>query len=215
MSHRSSFNPVLLICCGPPRRFVFVTIVSTSGTNNPLSGKVLRSDDDVLKGFTPSTRYGTPLPKVALPSKPANHILGWVLFYEMLQNGQSETLWALGAYFVVVVLLVTAMLAVSYVLGQRHNDRATGSPYESGILSEGSARVRLSAKFYLVAMFFVIFDLEAVFIFAWAVAARELGWAGYREIFVFIAILVAALAYLWRLGALDWGPSRHVTRVRH
>jgi NADH-quinone oxidoreductase subunit A len=64
-------------------------------------------------------------------------------------------------------------------------------------------------------MFFVIFDLEAVFIFAWAVVARELGWAGYREIFVFIAILVAALAYLWRLGALDWGPSRHVTRVRH
>ena len=64
-------------------------------------------------------------------------------------------------------------------------------------------------------MFFVIFDLEAVFIFAWAVAARELGWAGYWEIFVFIAILAAALVYLWRLGALDWGPSRRCTRVRH
>jgi NADH-quinone oxidoreductase subunit A len=135
--------------------------------------------------------------------------------YEMLVNGQTETLWTLGVYFVVVLLLVAAMLALSYVLGQRHNERATGSPYESGILSEGSARVRLSAKFYLVAMFFVIFDLEAVFIFAWAVAARELGWAGYQEIFVFIAILVAALAYLWRLGALDWGPSRRVTRVGH
>ena len=88
-------------------------------------------------------------------------------------------------------------------------------PYESGIVSEGSARVRVSAKFYLVAMFFVIFDLEAVFIFAWAIAARELGWAGYSEILVFIAILVAALAYLWRLGALDWSPSRRTIRVRH
>lgn len=132
----------------------------------------------------------------------------------MLQNGQSETLWALGVYFVVVVLLVAAMLALSYVLGQRHNEHATGSPYESGILSEGSARVRLSAKFYLIAMFFVIFDLEAVFIFAWAVAARELGWPGYSKILVFIAILVAALAYLWRLGALDWGPRRSTIRVR-
>ena len=134
---------------------------------------------------------------------------------EMLVNGQTETLWTLGIYFVAVLLLVATMLAISHVLGERHNERATGSPYESGILSEGSARVRLSAKFYLVAMFFVIFDLEAVFIFAWAVAARELGWAGYDEIFVFIAILVAALAYLWRLGALDWAPSRHVARVHH
>jgi NADH-quinone oxidoreductase subunit A len=89
-----------------------------------------------------------------------------------------------------------------------HCDRATNSPYESGIVSEGSARVRLSAKFYLVAMFFVVFDLEAVFIFAWAVAARKVGWAGYWEMVVFVGILVAALAYLWRLGALDWNPKQ-------
>jgi NADH-quinone oxidoreductase subunit A len=133
----------------------------------------------------------------------------------MVVNSQTETLWTLGIYFAAVLLLVAAMLAISHVLGERHNEHATGAPYESGILSEGSARVRLSAKFYLVAMFFVIFDLEAVFIFAWAVAARELGWAGYSEILVFIAILVAALAYLWRLGALDWGPSRLGTWVRH
>ena len=114
-------------------------------------------------------------------------------------------------YFVFVILLVVAMLATSYVLGQRHSDRATNSPYESGILSEGSARVRLSARFYLVAMLFVIFDLESVFIFAWAVAARELGWAGYIEVVVFIGVLLAALAYLWRLGALDWGVSARGT----
>jgi len=117
-------------------------------------------------------------------------------------------LWPIAVYFVVVLFLVASILAVSYILGQRHNDRATSSPFESGIVSEGSARVRLSAKFYLVAMFFVVFDLEAVFIFAWAVAAREVGWSGYWEMVVFVGILVAALAYLWRLGALDWNPKR-------
>jgi NADH-quinone oxidoreductase subunit A len=130
-------------------------------------------------------------------------------------NGQPETLWTLGVYFIAVLLLVGAMLAISYVLGERHNEHATGQPYESGILSEGSARVHVSAKFYLVAMFFVIFDLEAVFILSWAIAARELGWAGYCEILVFIAILFAALVYLWRVGALDWGPSHRTIRVRH
>ncbi|MCX7014303.1 MAG: NADH-quinone oxidoreductase subunit A [Candidatus Sumerlaeota bacterium] len=99
------------------------------------------------------------------------------------------------------------MIMVSFVLGARHSDRATGEPYESGIVSTGSARLRFPIHFYLVAMFFVIFDLEAVFLFAWAVAVRELGWAGFAEALVFIGVLVAALAYLWRLGALDWGPK--------
>ena len=118
------------------------------------------------------------------------------------------TLWALGIYFVIVLLLVIAMLVVSYLLGQRHHEHATGSPYESGIVSTGSAHVRLSAKFYLVAMFFVVFDLEAASIFAWAVAGRELGWRGYWEIVIFIGVLVVALVYLGRLGALDWNVVR-------
>lgn len=117
-------------------------------------------------------------------------------------------LWPLGVYAALVALLVTAMLGLSYVLGQHHHDRSTDSPYESGILSEGSARVRLSAKFYLVAMFFVIFDLEAIFIFAWAVAVRETGWTGYAEVSIFIVILLVALGYLWRVGALEWGSGR-------
>ena len=117
-------------------------------------------------------------------------------------------LWPLVVYAALVAALVAAMLGLSYVLGQRHHDRSTDFPYESGILSEGSARVRLSFKFYLVAMFFVIFDLEAVFIFAWAVAVRETGWTGYIEVSIFIGVLLAALAYLWRVGALDWGSGR-------
>jgi NADH-quinone oxidoreductase subunit A len=113
-------------------------------------------------------------------------------------------LWPLALYAAIVGFLVVAMLGLSYVLGQHHQDRATGAPYESGILSEGSARVRFPAQFYLVAMFFVIFDLEAVFIFAWAVAVRETGWTGYAEVSIFIIVLLATLVYLWRVGALDW-----------
>ncbi|HKS74517.1 MAG TPA: NADH-quinone oxidoreductase subunit A [Terriglobales bacterium] len=119
-------------------------------------------------------------------------------------------MWPLGVYFALVLLLVAGMLLVSYLLGQRHREPATGAPYEGGILSEGSARVRLSAKFYLIAMFFVIFDLEAVFLFAWAVAARALGWPAFWETVIFVGILVAALVYLWRVGALDWSNiARH------
>jgi NADH-quinone oxidoreductase subunit A len=123
------------------------------------------------------------------------------------------TFWPLAVYIVLVGMLVMAMLSMSFVLGERHHDRATGSPYESGILSEGSARVRFSAKFYLIAMFFVVFDLEAVFLFAWAVAVRETGWAGYAEALLFIMVLLATLAYLWRVGALDWrqGSRRMVS----
>jgi NADH-quinone oxidoreductase subunit A len=110
-------------------------------------------------------------------------------------------------YFAAVIFVVAVMLGLSYVLGERHKERATGDPYESGIKTTGSARLRLSAKFYLVAMFFVIFDLEAVFVIAWAIGGLELGWAGYIEIVIFILILLAALVYLWRLGALDWGPQ--------
>jgi len=128
-------------------------------------------------------------------------------------EAEDMNLWPLAVYIVLVGMLVMAMLSMSFVLGQRHHDRATGSPYESGILSEGSARVRLSAKFYLIAMFFVVFDLEAVFLFAWAVAVRETRWAGYAEALLFIMVLLATLAYLWRVGALDWrqGSRRTVS----
>lgn len=121
---------------------------------------------------------------------------------------QSDPLWPLVLYFTAILVLVAVMLGASYVLGPRHATKATVQPFESGIVSVGSARLRFPAKFYLIAMFFVIFDLEAVFVFAWAISFRSVGWAGYVEILVFIGILIAALAYLWRTGALDWGPQR-------
>ena len=108
------------------------------------------------------------------------------------------TLWPLGVYFVLVVIVAAGMIGGSYFLGERHREKATDEPYESGITTTGTARVRLSAKFYL----------EAAFIFAWAVAFRQLGWPGYAEVVVFIGILLATLVYLWRDGALDWGTNR-------
>ncbi len=125
-----------------------------------------------------------------------------------IQSVQPAELWPLAVYSAATLLLVAGMIGLSYILGQRHVGRAMGEPYESGIASTGSAHVRFDVKFYLVAMFFVIFDLEAVFIFAWAIALRESGWTGYLEILFFIVILVSALVYLWRNGALEWGSAR-------
>ncbi len=127
---------------------------------------------------------------------------------------QSFDVWPLAAYFFLVIVLVTGILALSYIIGERHAANAADEPFESGIVTVGLARVRLSAKFYLVAMFFVIFDVEAVFLFAWAVAFRELGWPGYIEVVIFIGVLGAALAYLWRLGALDWAPTARTLQKR-
>jgi NADH-quinone oxidoreductase subunit A len=121
-------------------------------------------------------------------------------------------MWPLVAYFVLVLVLVAATLVVSDLLGPRHSEPATTQPYEGGIVSEGSSRVRFSIRYYMVAMFFVVFDLEAVFLFAWAVAARQLGWGSYCEVLLFVAVLGGALVYLWRVGALDWARKRQGSR---
>jgi len=130
-------------------------------------------------------------------------------------SGQETTaLWPLALYFAAVLGLVAIMIGLSHVLGERHRARAMGEPFEGGIAPTGSARLRLSARFYLLAMFFVIFDLETAFLVAWAVAARELGWPGYIGALVFMVVLGVALAYLWRIGALDWGTSALMRRLR-
>ena len=129
--------------------------------------------------------------------------------------GHTAPVWPLVLYCVAVIVLVGGMTAVSHVLGQRHSGKATIEPYEAGIVTVGYARFRLPVKFYLVAIFFVIFDLETVFIFAWAVAFRDVGWVGYIDVVVFVGVLFAALVYLWRLGALDWGPRRERTPVHY
>jgi len=121
---------------------------------------------------------------------------------------QVYNLWPLAVYVAAVLLLAATMIGLSYILGERHTGRSTGEPYESGLMPTGAAWIRFDVKYYLIAMFFVIFDLESIFIFAWAVAVREAGWSGYLAIVIFIVILMAALLYLWRMGALDWGTLK-------
>jgi NADH-quinone oxidoreductase subunit A len=119
----------------------------------------------------------------------------------------GTAVWPAVLYAVLVVLLAAAILLVSSLLGQRSRSPDRTIPYESGIRPAGPLPRRLSIEFYQVALFFVIFDLEAVFIFAWAVNARRLGWTGYAEVTVFVVLLLAGLVYLWKAGALDWGSG--------
>ncbi|HVI49353.1 MAG TPA: NADH-quinone oxidoreductase subunit A [Chitinophaga sp.] len=126
-----------------------------------------------------------------------------------MQSAVADTIpvWPFFVYGGIVLILVSIILALSYVLGQRHKDRATGEAYESGIVSTGSARLRFPSQFYLIAMLFVIFDIETVMIISWAVAYDEVGWPGFIGVSVFIFILLAVLIYEWRNGALDFGPD--------
>jgi NADH-quinone oxidoreductase subunit A len=98
---------------------------------------------------------------------------------------------------------VAVMLGLSYILGSRSKNIPGSAPYESGIKITGSARLRFPAKFYLIAMFFVLFDIETVFIITWAIAFREVGWAGYLGLLIFVVILLIILLYEWRSGALE------------
>ena len=116
-------------------------------------------------------------------------------------------LWPLLLYASIVVVLLAVILTLSYFLGQHHSDRATGKPYEGGIEQSGSARLRFSAQFYLVAMLFVIFDVEAVFIMLWALGFYDLGWPGYIGASIFVGQLVVVLIYEWGIGALNIGPD--------
>jgi NADH-quinone oxidoreductase subunit A len=131
-----------------------------------------------------------------------------------MSAGAGTAWWALVLYGVFAVITIGAMLVVPRIVGQRHRQLTTDEQYESGLPMAGRLPRRFSIEFFLLAILFVVFDLESVFIFAWAVAARRLGWAGYVEIVVFVVLLVAALVYLWASGALDWGTSARLRATR-
>jgi NADH-quinone oxidoreductase subunit A len=117
-------------------------------------------------------------------------------------------LWPLLLYSVIVVVLICGLLVLSALLGEKTKGHATQDVYESGVEGVGSAQFRMSVPFYLTAILFIIFDLEAAFLFAWAISIREAGWLGYIEVSIFIFILLAGLLYLWRSGALEWRTKR-------
>ena len=122
--------------------------------------------------------------------------------------------WPFLVYAALTIIVAASIIGLAAVLGQRHRDLTTDARYESGLPAAGPLPQRFSIEFYEIAVFFVVFDLEAVFIFAWAVALRQVGWRGYLEALTFIVVLLAGLVYLWRLGALDWGTSSRLRRRR-
>ena len=100
-----------------------------------------------------------------------------------------------------------AMVALSNVLGPRKPTPEKQAPYECGMPPVGDARERQSVKFYLVAMIFLLFDIEVAFLYPWAMALRDLGWAGYVQVLLFMFLLLAGYVYVWRKGAFDWGAA--------
>jgi NADH-quinone oxidoreductase subunit A len=115
-----------------------------------------------------------------------------------------QTYFPIGLVLLVATGLALVLLLLANVLGPRHPNAAKRSPFECGSVPVGSARDRFGVKFYVVALLFIVFDIEAVFLFPWAVLFTELGWAGYVEMLIFVATLVVGLAYVWKKGVLDW-----------
>jgi NADH-quinone oxidoreductase subunit A len=108
----------------------------------------------------------------------------------------------------VAMALAAGLLTASYLLGKRVRNRVKDMPYESGIVPTGDARQRFSVKFYLVAMLFIVFDIEAIFLYPWAVVYRELLMPGFVEMLIFVILILSGFFYIWKKGALDWsGPD--------
>ena len=113
-------------------------------------------------------------------------------------------------YFPLVVMfaiaggVVLALLTLAQTLGPKSINPAKAEPFESGNPPKGDARIRFSVRFYLVAMLFLIFDLEVVFLYPWAILFRRLGWFGVIEMGIFLALLLIGFIYVWKKGALEW-----------
>jgi NADH-quinone oxidoreductase subunit A len=106
-----------------------------------------------------------------------------------------------------VMAIIGLLLFIASWLGEKKPTTEKLRPYESGVIPTGSARLRYPVPFYLVAIFFLLFDVEAAYIFAWAIAWEKLGWAGWLHISFFIAVLILGLIYVWKKGGLEWGPT--------
>ena len=110
-------------------------------------------------------------------------------------------------HFVLAGALAGAIVLLSWLIGYRKPTRAKLSPYECGMTPIGDARGRFSVKFYLVAMLFILFDVEAVFLYPWAIILRELKMFGFFEMLVYVGIVLVGFFYIWKKGVLDWGQA--------
>jgi NADH-quinone oxidoreductase subunit A len=134
-----------------------------------------------------------------------------------MPTSYPETFFPVLVQIVIAVAIATALISFSFFLGKRVKDRVKDSPYECGIAPTGSARERFSVKFYLVAIVFILFDIEAVFLYPWAVVYRDLKMFGFVEMLLFIVLILSGFFYIWKKGALDWSveePAKPETTPR-
>jgi NADH-quinone oxidoreductase subunit A len=108
---------------------------------------------------------------------------------------------------IVAAVLAAALITISYVFGKKVRNRVKDMPYESGIVPTGDARQRFSVKFYLVGMLFILFDIEAIFLYPWVVVYRELKMFAFVEMLIFVVLILSGFFYIWKKGALDWSGS--------
>ena len=116
-------------------------------------------------------------------------------------------IFSLAIFVVLILIFVASQLLIAVWIGERKKSVEKLRPYESGIIPTGVARLRYPVPFYLVAIFFLLFDVEGAYIFSWAIAWEKLGWAGWLQISFFIAVLILGLVYVWVKGGLEWGPT--------
>ncbi len=109
----------------------------------------------------------------------------------------------------IAIALAAGLIGASTLLGKRARSPLKDTPYESGMAPVGSARERFSVKFYLVGMIFILFDIEAVFLYPWAVVYRQLKMFAFAEMFVFVALILVGYFYVWKKGALDWSTDNN------
>src|SRR5271166_4039264 len=121
-----------------------------------------------------------------------------------MPNSYPDTYFPVLVQVAIAVLVATALIVISVAIGKRVKDRVKDSPYECGIAPTGSARERFSVKFYLVGIVFILFDIEAVFLYPWAVVYRELKMFAFVEMLLFIILILVGFVYVWKKGALDW-----------
>ena len=114
---------------------------------------------------------------------------------------------SLFVYALLIFVLVGVLLFLAGWLGEKRTNPEKQTPFECGILPTGGARFRYPVPFYLVAVFFLIFDVEAIYILSWAIAVESLGWSGWLQISFFIIVLLISLFYIWKKGGLEWGPT--------
>ncbi|MBS3731558.1 MAG: NADH-quinone oxidoreductase subunit A [Desulfobacterales bacterium] len=119
-------------------------------------------------------------------------------------------LFGLFAFTLAIFVMMGLLLVLTSRLGDKTSNPEKPRPYESGIIPTGSARLRYPVPFFLVAGFFLIFDVEGAFIFSWAAAAQTLGWKGWLQMAFFIFVLFCGLVYIWRKGGLDWGGKTRI-----